>query len=331
MSRIYAILLFLISCLTLSLSGCLPSSFHTPKLVLLDHALVGKVWDVRQQSFIDQSALTNQALASEYLLLGERHDNLVHHQHQAWFIETLAKEKHQASVAFEMIDNYQGDRITKQSIASVDDLITKLNRSKSNWQYETRYRGIFAAALNAGFVIEAANLNRKRLMHIVKQGEDNLPADYRRMLEKTPFSPPQFRALQIEINQAHCNMLGVTSSRAMALGQRLRDAIMAESLIRSKADHKVLIAGMGHVRNDRAVPLYMRSNLKVKADDHRILSVGFIEVDNNMNRVSDYAKYWGDETLPFDIIWFTPKLEREDACAELRKHFRKSSSGHSSA
>ena len=287
--------------------------------MLWEHPLVGKIWNVKQQVFIDQDTLVDQVLASEYILLGERHDNLVHHQHQAWFIDTLARNKHQASVAFEMIDNYQGARLSKQTITSVDQLIDVLNRSKSNWQYELRYKQLFAAALDAGFRIDAANLNSKRLMHTVMQGEDKLPEDYQQILAKTPFSDQQYDALQLEINKAHCDMLPEKSGRSMALGQRLRDAIMAHSLLKSKADHKVLIAGMGHVRNDRAVPLYLQTNLK--AGDSKIMSVGFIEVDNDLKSASDYSQYRGYQSLPFDVVWFTPKVERIDSCEELRKHF----------
>ena len=53
-------------------------------------------------------------------------------------------------------------------------------------------------------------------------------------------------------------MLDDKTSASMVLGQRLRDAVMAESLLNSLQPVKVLIAGAGHVRNDRAVPLYLR-------------------------------------------------------------------------
>jgi len=320
MLRLHLISLMLTGCLLTSVTACMPSSVKKPKLVMLDHPLVGKIWHVKQQAFVDQSTLVEQLLANEYILLGERHDNLVHHQHQAWFIETLAKQNRHASVAFEMIDNYQGDRLSKQKITSVEQLIDVLNLSKSNWQYELRYKNIFAAALEAGFDIDAANLNSKRLMHTVMQGEEKLPDDYQQMLAKTPFTDQQYGALQLEINEAHCNMLPDKSSRSMALGQRLRDAIMAHSLLKSKADVKVLIAGIGHVRNDRAVPLYLKTNLN--NSENKIFSIGFIEVDNELKNAKDYLQYTGYQSLPFDIFWFTPKVQRTDSCEELRKHFK---------
>ena len=304
------------------LAGCLSSPSSKPKLLLWEHQLVGKVWDVKQQAFIDQATLIISVLDSEYLLLGERHDNLVHHQHQTWIIQQLAKTRRQVSVAFEMIDNYQGARLAKQHIASADQLITVLNRSKTSWDYEHRYKSIFAEALAAGYQINSANLNSKRLMHAVKRGEDKLPPAYKRMLDRTPLSEQQLNALHLEINKSHCDMLDDKTSRKMGLGQRMRDAIMAHSLLKSQAQTKVLIAGTGHVRNDRAVPLYLRTNLVTQAKETRILTIGFIEVETGVTDVSAYAERLASDTLPFDIVWFTPQVKREDACAELRQHFK---------
>jgi len=106
----------------------------------------------------------------------------------------------------------------------------------------------------------------------------------------------------------------------MVLGQRLRDAVMADSLLNSQQPVKVLIAGAAHVRNDRAVPLYLRTNLKQQGKDARILSIGMIEVESAETDPSAYAEPWGSETLPFDIVWFTPQAKREDMCQQLKQH-----------
>lgn len=314
----------LVAYLLALLLGCVSSS-NTPTLLLWEHQLVGKIWDVEQQAFIDKTALVNRALESEYLLLGERHDNLVHHQHQTWLVQQLAKTPLQVSVAFEMIDNYQGELLAKQKITSADQLIALLNHSKTNWDYERNYKSLFAEVLAAGYKIDMANLNKKRLMHTVKQGEDKLPAAYKRMLDKAPLSTEQFNALQQEINQSHCNMLDDKSSRKLVLGQRMRDAIMAHSLLRSRAPVKVLIAGNGHVRNDRGVPLYLRSNLDTQGKQARILSIGLLEVETGETDPLAYAELWGNNTLPLDIVWFTPQVKRDDPCVKLRQHFKSKS------
>jgi len=301
--------------------GC-ASSPATPKLLLRDHQLVGKIWDVKQQAFISKAILKNRSLESEYLLLGERHDNLVHHQHQTWFIQQLAKSPQQVSVAYEMIDNEQGLRLAKQKINSVEHLIKELNRSKSSWEYEQRYKSLFTETLAAGYKINSANLSSKQLMQIVMQGEMNLPVAYKRMLNKTPLSAEQNKALLLEINESHCNMLDANATSKMALAQRLRDSIMAHSLLKSRAPVKVLIAGMGHVRKDRGVPLYLQTNLYAQEKQAKILSIGLLEVELDKPDPLAYAELWDGHILPFDIVLFTPQVEREDACAKLLKHFK---------
>ena len=177
-----------------------------PKLLLTDHQRVVKIWDVEQQAFLDQDMLVARMLDSEYLLLGERHDNPVHHQHQSWAIKQLANNGKQASVAFEMIDSEQGVRLAEQKITSTEQLIAELNLSKTGWDYENRYKALFAEVIDAGYSIDSANLNRQQLMNIIMQGEDELPEVYQHMLDATPLSAEQMKASQQEIIHSHCGM-----------------------------------------------------------------------------------------------------------------------------
>jgi len=299
-----------------SISGLLPgcaSLINQPQLTLQDHKLVGKIWDVRQQTFINEADVIAKVQNARYLLLGERHDNQIHHQHQAWFIQQLKNNQQQASVAFEMIDNTQADLLAKQPVTSASQMIKILDKVKNNWQYKSRYQTLFAEVIAAGYPINAANISRQQLMHIVMQNDNKLPPAYQRMLDLASFSKTQQNKLQKEINQSHCNMLDDNSSKSMVLGQRLRDATMAHSLLKSQSPTKVLIAGLGHVRNDLAVPIYI---------NNKVLSVGFIEVEQDINKASAYAKVWDTETLPFDIVWFTPQVKREDMCEQMKKHFK---------
>ncbi len=323
--QIYTIYIILLLCIA-ALPGCISSpSSSKPKLILMEHPLVGRIWDVKQQAFIDHKAVVNNILESDFLLLGERHDNLIHHQHQAWLIQQLSRSVDDASVAFEMIDNYQAQRIATKQFETADELIAILNKSKTSWRYKQRYKPVFIETIAAGYRIDSANLNSKRLMHTVMHGEDKLPPEFKRMLDKTPMSLQHQNDLQRVINESHCNMLDDKTSKKMVLGQRMRDAIMAHSLLKSQKKTKVLIAGNGHVRNDRAVPLYLRSNLEARNQTGTILAIGFIEVESGMTDIGTYAKQLGSESLPFDIVWFTPAVERKGACDELREHFKKHS------
>ena len=303
-----------------SLAACATSK--TPRLIQWDHPLVGKIWDVQQKTFIDQTALTQQMLKAEYLLLGERHDNQVHHEHQIWVIQQLEQARRQVSVAFEMIDDEQGVLLAKHRITSVEKMISILGQIRNNWDYEHSYKDLLAQVIATGYPMTPANLNRQKLRQIVKHGEDKLPQAYKKMLMQAPLPVEQMKVLQQDINQSHCNMLDDKSIEKMVLAQRVRDAVMAHSLMKNKASMKVLIAGGGHVREDRGVPLYLAH--KAKAD--KIFTVGFIEVSAGIYDVTQYAERWGADVPPFDVIWFTPQAERGDHCAEFKAHYKGSAS-----
>ena len=216
--------LLLMALLMMLLGGCMSSPSKTPKLLYQEHVLVGRIWDDHQQAFIDQAALIKRILESEFLLLGERHDNPVHHQHQGWAIKQLANAGNQASVAFEMIDSEQGARLAKQNSTSVEQLIAELNHSKTGWDYEHRYKALFAAVIAAGYSIDSANLNRKQLMNMSCRVKINCLKLISACWIRRRYQLGNGTASQQEISQSHCGMLDDKTSASMVLGQRLRDA-----------------------------------------------------------------------------------------------------------
>jgi uncharacterized iron-regulated protein len=310
--------LFIVAGLFSVLSACATSSSKNPQLTGVEHPLAGKIWDARNKRYIDQAAIVEQVLSTEYLLLGERHDNPVHHQHQVWIIRQLRQNQRRASVAFEMIDNEQGNRLAKQHITSADQMIELLNQTDTNWQYQTHYKGLFSEVLAAGYRIDAANLDGKQLMQDVARGEDRLAPAYKRILSRTPLTHAQWTALRKDIRESHCNMLDDQTIETMAQAQRLRDVIMAHRLSESEMPLKVLISGAGHARNDRGVPIYLGKQVKV-------LSVGFIEVESGLDQVTSYSNLWDADKLLFDLVWFTPRMLREDPCENFMRRIKRQS------
>jgi hypothetical protein len=55
----------------------------------LDHALVGRIWDVAGARFIDAPTFLARVGAARFVLLGEKHDNPDHHRLQAWVLRGL--------------------------------------------------------------------------------------------------------------------------------------------------------------------------------------------------------------------------------------------------
>lgn len=310
--------LLLLMILVLSVAAC--ASTRGPSLILGDHPLVDRIWDVKQQTFIDHTELLQQLLTKEYLLLGERHDNMAHHRHQAWVIRQLYQARIKAGVAFEMIDDRQGNLLARHRITTAAQMIAILNQYKTHWDYEQRYAEVFADVLAAHYPVIPANLNRDRLKQITARGEAKLPRAYRKLLSQAALNDGQMDSLRQEIKSSHCNMLGDKMAAKLVLSQRVRDAVMAHSLTKIQSPVKVFIAGAGHVRKDRGVPFYLAKFKK----GAKIAALGFTEVAAGQNKPGDYAKRWGGEQLPFDYIWFTPSVERKDLCAGFKRHMKQS-------
>lgn len=302
--------------LMILLSGCVDTPASSSGLAGIEHPLSGKIWNTRQQQFATPDDVTKQLTNIDYLLLGERHDNPVHHEHQAWFIRQLSQLNRKASVAFEMIDQQQARQLEKTRYHSASQLVELLSQSDPGWQYQRYYQILFSETLQAGYPVIAANMSRQELMRSVKQGKDKLPPAYQALLSAAPLEPSQSRNLEKEIAESHCNMLNQPAISRMTEAQRLRDVVMADSLLSSRSPITVLIAGIGHVRHDRGVPIYLDR-------ESEILTVGFIETLPGKNLVSDYQQQWDNNQLPFDLVWFTPRVERKDPCIEFRQQMQK--------
>jgi uncharacterized iron-regulated protein len=302
------------------LGGCTShGDLKPPALILSQHTLVDKIWDVQAGRFIDETQLIRRMLASDYVLLGEIHDNSRHHQLQARVIDWLRKQQQLTSVSFEMISYQQGKVLKQHSYASSSELIELLNQTKSAWPYKRDYQIVFDSVIAAGFDILPANLDQNELTQVMNRGEVELSEDIRQMLKQTPFTDKQTADLQNEIVRAHCNMMPPDATQPMVLVQRARDAVMSLSLLNSPADIKVLIAGAGHTRVDRGVPLYLRKRDKTA----RMFSLAFQEVNEGATSIDAYSERWGGQGLPFDYVWFTPAVHRPDPCEQLKRQLKK--------
>lgn len=288
-------------------------------LLLTSHPLVDRVLDVRGDQLLDKSRLFEKLESAGYILLGEVHDNISHHRNEAEVIDYLATKRPAGSVAFEMIDDSQDKFIRGRQIGSADELIGLLKHTDSGWDYERNYRPVFESVIRAGFRIFPANIERNRLMKIVMRQGSDVADETARILSATRFTPETESQMQNDIIDAHCNMLDAEQAAPMVEAQRIRDATMAASLLKNVPVFGVLIAGNGHVRNDSGVPRY------IHAQDGTVpvISVAMVEVEEDQDDPAAYAAGWGDDGLPFDYVWFTPRVEREDPCIEFVRQHKK--------
>ena len=252
--------------------------------------MVGRIWDVRAERFVSPEELFHRAARAQHVVLGETHDNPQHHRLQLAVLQALAAKSR--VLAMEQFDSdYQAAidaaRARHGDAEAVADA-GHFDRRGWNWPL---YRPLVEFALEHGWPLAAANLSRAEARAIVAD-----PARSR----LAPAPQPVAQALERDIIDGHCGAAPEAKRLAgMVEAQRARDARMASVLTSPSA----LIAGAGHARRDRGVPLYL--------GDSDVLSVAFVELEPTKTAARDYA-----DGASYDYLWFTPRAIRADPCAK---------------
>ena len=294
-----------------------PASAASPWTTSLhaDHPLVGKIYRPADRAMASREAVELAAQQARFVLLGEKHDNPDHHRLQLQLLDAALSGGRRPSLVMEMLDTEvqpEIDRVLGAGGRDADAFAKAVGWSEG-WDW-TLYRPLVARGLERGLPFAAANLSRAAARPIVKEGT---AAAVLADLTLPVLTEAQLAAIDQEIRDSHCGQLPESLVPGMALAQRARDAVMGGALRRAGAgeDGAVLIAGNGHVRADRGAPLA----LGAPADD--VLVVSIVEV---VAGEEDPAAYVEDATPDaYDFIWFTPRLDDDDPCEELRGRFGK--------
>jgi uncharacterized iron-regulated protein len=289
----------------------------------LDHPLVGTIWDVATKRRVDEGELIARLQASDVLLVGETHDNPDHHLLEARLIEAFAARHAAPAVVFEMIDRDKQAAVDASLGAQpedVDALAKAVDWASSGWPAWSMYRPVFQSAVSSRGPLLAAGVDRAASMRIARDGVAAFDPSLDDVFGlNAPLPPAEQGSLRDEIREAHCGLLPDEMLDSMVSVQRVRDALFAERLHAGsvKAYGAVLIAGAGHVRRDRGVPAQL-----AHAYHARSLAVALLEVRAKVTTPYGYAEDFHAASLPFDFVWFTPRGNDIDHCAELRAHMK---------
>jgi uncharacterized iron-regulated protein len=315
----------LASVLALALVACAARQLRAPgppweSGVDLAHPLAGRIWDVAAERFIPPDRLVARAAAARFVLLGEQHDNPDHHRLQAWVLRALIAADRRPAVAFEMFDLDEAPALARYVAAHPADaggLGDAVGWSRSGWPPWAWYRPIAEAALAAGLPLVAANLDRETTRVLVERGIPALdPIQAARLGLDRPLAPAVRAAMAAEIRASHCDTpLSDALLDGMIAVQRARDATMAERLAAAAGPGGgVLIAGLGHVRADRGVPVALAQ----LAPGSPTFPVAFLQVRRDATRPEAYAAEFSSGRLPVDAVWFTPRVDDLDPCETFR-------------
>ncbi|WP_081536004.1 ChaN family lipoprotein [Rhodovulum sp. P5] len=236
---------------------------------------------------------------ADVVILGELHDNPIHHANQAKAVAALSP----AALVFEMLTPDQAARVTPTLRDNEQTLGAVLEWEQSGWPDFAMYHPIFTAAPAAA--IYGAALPRDDVRRAVAEGAAAVFGDEASAYGLTAPLPEDQKAIREEGQmKAHCDALPEHLLGGMVEAQRLRDAALARAVRQALDDTGgpvAVITGNGHARTDWGLP----DAFARVAQGATVLSVGQLESRP-------------EETPPFDLWLVTDPAERPDPCAAFK-------------
>lgn len=242
---------------------------------------------------------------ADVILLGEVHDNAVHHQTQAELIAALQPR----AVVWEMITQDQAATLTVPVLQDTARTAERLNWATSGWPDFALYAPVFLAASEAAQF--GAWLPRAEARIALQTGiADHFGDQAARFGLDQPLPEADQAAREADQMINHCNAMPAEMLPMLVDIQRLRDARLAaraEQALQQTGGPVVVITGNGHARLDRGLAVY----LKRAAPQISLRALGQIEEgqDDEMG---------GQGERRFDVVLSAPAPLRPDPCLAFR-------------
>jgi uncharacterized iron-regulated protein len=277
-------------------------------------APAAEIWDVAAGRFIDEPTLVARIAPARYRLLGEVHDNPDHHRLRARVLSDLVATGRRPAVVFEQLDfgHEAALEAAEARGADADAVAAAGGLDARGWRWPL-HKPLIEAALAVRLPVRPGNVSRQALDGVVRGGKAaGLDGAWLVRLANAPWTAEQVQELGEDILESHCGKLPASIVPRLAFAQRVRDAAMADALVRDATpDGAVLIAGNGHVRGALGVPVYL------SAEKGGTVTVGWIEVGAKERDAADFPRALLSDLRDFDYVWFTGRVEREDPCRDM--------------
>lgn len=270
-------------------SADLFESFRSP-----DAAISGQLWDLRAESFVDSATFLNELEPGSWLLLGETHENVDHHNIQALIINQLAQQNRMGTLALEManIDQQPLLDAAQKDPTSVTPEQLKWHRG---WPWEW-YEAPVRTGLEQASRVIGADITRDFKM--AAYGDESL---------EVPAKSDYTEYMLDLLYDSHCGQMPKSQLGNMLRVQYTRDISMRDAMLANTDPGGVnlLLAGTVHTRYDIGIP-YWTEKLKSKT----LLMVAASEAPDPK---SYYPQSYTDAPVA-DYILFTPPTEYESGC-----------------
>lgn len=284
-------------------------------------------------------ALADAVRSADMLLLGEMHDNPVHHRARAALIRRfvqagpVATPARRPALVFEHIRADQQatlDAVRAEGRASGNDArpssgdyLEALAWEQSGWPDARMFEPLFELmAGSAGLPAMAGDGARADIPAIARNGLQSVPVSVvERLGLAEPLPAPLQADLLAELAASHCGLMPAAAFSGLADAQRYRDAHLARALADAQSRHgqAVLLAGNGHVRSDRGVPWHLRR----LAPAQTVVTVALREVDPQHVTIAAYIDRGPGGHPTADYVVLTTQPDRIDPCIAMRRRFGK--------
>ncbi|MGF1651443.1 MAG: ChaN family lipoprotein [Hyphomicrobiaceae bacterium] len=261
----------------------------------------------------------------DVILLGEVHDNPLHHVLQACLLGAVADLK--PALLWEHIDSEQAEALAAylaEPGANAAGLGTAIAWHERGWPAWAIYQPIAEVALREGLAMAGANAPRPLVREVARQGLGALdPVIVAGLKLDQPMPEPLEAALIEELVESHCGLMPAQAFATMKHAQRFRDAHMAKAILDAKAEHQrvVLVTGNGHARDDRGVPFDLRRLHPGLSIASAVLTEGS-DVLDTADPVAKPPKT-PDGRVAAEVVIVTPAARRDDPCEEMRRMFER--------
>lgn len=236
----------------LALSACSQAPVSTTHN---DMNTLGSIVDLHSGETLTPAQLLVRLADKPQVIVGEKHDNLYHHQIEHWLVEQLPRLRPQGSVLLEMFTPSQQGKVdeTKQWLLTNNPVassqrVAELLAWQANWPWPL-YGDIVMTAMHAPYPLLSANLERSEIMAFYKQPQ--FPQG------QLSTRPEVQQALAETIRESHGGKIEAEQLNAMVAIQQQRDRRMAERLLAAPTP-ALLIVGGYHASRRVGVPLHVQ-------------------------------------------------------------------------